>query len=829
MCWIFGRRLFAGFSTCCQRHRNIRASALSTMKLKKEIVAGLAVLASQVIGLPAPTVNSLARDIERVESVREIKDLQRTFSQLAQFGRWGEIAALFSDKGTLLWGNLSTDTNTATGPVAIETWLRTDAGNMDGIRPGSLDLLITEGPLVSLSADGLTAKGRWNSIRFRGDGAGGTRIQGGIYENEYTFKNDKDGGHWEISLLHFYPMYAGNYTDGWRNTARALPIIPYHFTYDEAGIPVQPPVGDAPVTTATAADLSYRIARLNAEDEVRNLQHMYGYYVDQRMWNDVVDLFVSDSTAKIDGLTYTGAAGVRQAMERMGPAGLTQGTLNEHPMFDTIVDVDPNGREAIARGIEVGMIGDSNTRVATWEFNVYRNKFFKDQDSGVWKIKQLDITKLIVANYSVGWGTGGMSPSKTSTVPPPFLSVAGRSSRSTQPAPADRKNTTDEDLADLQRRLTRSATYDASENLSSAYGYFADDIRCSGLGALHTKRGHKESPGSGWFHTPERIEQACLSRYGRENPNVMRGSVPFHWRPQPVIHVSRDGRSASLRAKLLQTGTSASGSSGFNGGMYHDQMVLEEGSQWKWKLWSITIDEFYWQSSNWGSGWAGVGQRRPNSTTSTSSSSRPTSTRRASSSSLTTTAISSVPATSATSATAEPTGTLLTRQSTRPDLVLTDPRMGEREIGFAGGSGRRVSWPDIQRMWFMFRNPVTGRLPQWYWPGCVPCKAIPEWALTANGYQEPPTGPTLLTVASEGSGVKVRVSAGPDEPVQGVVEVREGGRLLGKAELGAGGNVTFALPAGFAGGEHTLSVEYLGSERLYPGRTTVVLNLPPVT
>ena len=32
------------------------------------------------------TLNSLARDIERVESVREVKDVQKIFAQLAQFG-----------------------------------------------------------------------------------------------------------------------------------------------------------------------------------------------------------------------------------------------------------------------------------------------------------------------------------------------------------------------------------------------------------------------------------------------------------------------------------------------------------------------------------------------------------------------------------------------------------------------------------------------------------------------------------------------------------------------------------------------------------------------
>ena len=32
---------------------------------------------------------------------------------------------------------------------------------------------------------------------------------------------------------------------------------------------------------------------------------------------------------------------------------------------------------------------------------------------------------------------------------------------------------------------------------------------------------------------------------------------------------------------------------GFAGGMYHDQVVLEDGV---WKLWSVTIDEHYFSS-----------------------------------------------------------------------------------------------------------------------------------------------------------------------------------------------------------------------------------------
>ncbi len=84
-----------------------------------------------------------------------------------------------------------------------------------------------------------------------------------------------------------------------------------------------------------------------------------------------------------------------------------------------------------------------------------------------------------------------------------------------------------------------------------------------------------------------------------------------------------------------------------------------------------------------------------------------------------------------------------------------------------GGSGQYIAWPDIQRMWFAYRNPVSGRVPKYYWPGCVPCQFKPEWNLTSHGYQEPPTGPAIVEGSSDSfqivfcschGGLKVRIN-----------------------------------------------------------------------
>ena len=729
----------------------------------------------------SPSLHSLARDLERVESVREVKDVQRTFAQLAQFGRWADMAALFTQDGLFQWGDESVQ-----GPAAIQAWLKTDAGNMDGVRAGSLYALVAENPLVTLSADGKTAKGRFNGIRFMGDGAGATRIQGGIYENEYVYS----GGRWRLSFLHHYAMYAGNYTDGWRNIDnKTIPIIPYHFTPDTVS-PIPPPSGDAPATDFTSAQLAKRIARLNDEDAIRNLQNSYGYYVDRHMWDDVVDLFGANASASVGAASYSGVTGVRRFLERMGPAGLTMGVLNDRPIFDTIVQVADSGVEAVARGFEIAMVGDVTAKTASWEFNLFRNVFAKDAVDGLWKFKEIHLSPLSVANYSAGWGQGSLAPQVAAA--PAFLNTLGRTVEAKvlplSPADVAGGNVT---LAELARRLARAAAYDGAENLSGAYGYYLDDLSCDNLGAIHARWGNKASPFVGWYQTPARVAGACRSNYGEPKANPQRASISFHWRPQPVILAAADGRSATLRARLLQPGTSLRGSGGFNGAIYHDQMALEDG---RWRLWSITIDEHYW-TSTWTSGWHNV--RLPNATA---------------------TAAAPGPSSSPSGNASRPATGLQAKYP--PDIALTE--LGEREATFRGGSGRTLSWPEIQIMWFQYRNPVTGRVPARYWPGCVPCGVRSGWNLTDRGYQEPPTGPTRVTVGSGANIVNVHVAGGPGEPVAGTVELREGGAVRASATVSAGA-ATFTLPLGESPNVHTLTAAYLGSDRLNPGQTVVTI------
>jgi hypothetical protein len=130
----------------------------------------------------------------------------------------------------------------------------------------------------------------------------------------------------------------------------------------------------------------------------------------------------------------------------------------------------------------------------------------------------------------------------------------------------------------------------------------------------------------------------------------------------------------------------------------NDQAVLENGI---WRLWSVTIDEHYFHSPSWQGGWAAA-EDQPEGEQ-------------------------------------PPPSKLLTAYP--PDILLTD--LGRREEGFRGGTGTPVAWPGILPMWFHYRNPVSGRMPERYWPDCVPSEARPETRMTAHGYQMPPNGPEI--------------------------------------------------------------------------------------
>jgi SnoaL-like protein len=637
--------------------------------------------------------DTLAQAVQKVESVRDVKDVQRHYVHLMQIGGVREALDLFADDAVLRWGD-----ERRSGRTTIGERLQENLRRWGGARPGSLYTEVIDQPLVNLSEDGYTAMGRWHGMRFLGDGEGGARIEAGIFENAYVLS---DGG-WKIAAVAYTPLYEGDYADGWTNAeGSGVPIVPRHFTADQAGAPVGRVTSVTGFGPEDPGALAARIARLNDEDDVRNLQHAWGYYVDRRMWTDAVELFDEDAVFCVDDVEYAGRQGVRKALEEMGPEGLAQGELADRPIFDVIVDVRSGGGEAQVCGIEIGMLGDTKRQEGRWEFSRFSNTFVKR--TGGWRIKDVHITRLLRADYAEGWGRGGVrngarpSPREPWKLSRRVLARADAGSTATH-EPEDGR------LSDLERRLARSRAYDGVENISAAYGYYLDDFQWPEMARLFAVRGHKQSPFTGYYLGPERILEAAVAAHGAPRPaDARRERAVFHWRPQSVIMVSHDGRSANLRTRLLQTRTSDRVEpewTGVHSGCYpNDQAVLEDGV---WRLWSVTIDEYYFISPTWEGGWASAGSGR--------------------------------------TLTASPRRSRLL-DVCPPDIAMSE--LGERMEGMQGGVGRARVWPEIAPMWFSYRNPVSGRVPERYWPDCVPSSVAPDTSMTRHGFQMPPTGPAV--------------------------------------------------------------------------------------
>jgi hypothetical protein len=728
------------------------------------LTAGLA-LPTFAVGQPSrASLDELTRDVARAESIRAVKNLQRTYAQYSQYGLWNEMADLFATDSTYIY-----DDETVKGRPAIAEYLAMhDGGGQQGLLPGAVHTQLIEHPLVNLSVDGESAEGRWYGFFLLSDSKGNASIQGGVFENEYV----REDGKWKIGVHHFYPQYAGPYEAGWTNwKGQDLGIVPYHFDVDESGIPIPAPVGEAPRSKVSLGEIEDRIAVMNDESLVRNLQAAYGYYVNRRMWDDVTDLFAGNGVYEVGGVgLYSGKEGVRKALERMGPAGLTHGVLNDRLQFDTVVSIAPSRREARVRGIEMGMLGEADKGEAYWEVSVFDNRFVKED--GLWKVREMRVFPLFRSDYSKGWGksriietaqAGALAPDRplprTDTgdqdrIIPAFVSthpVTGRPVRApdgmrlvaTQPltgataAPAangaeaatgaDAEAATQARLKEAARKLAVAKAYDGAENVSTAYGDYTDDFQWQSLAALFGKRGTKQIPFAGYYTGHDRIAHALFLEYG--NPVTTRAGIAFHWRIQPVINVAPDGRSARLRTYLFHPNTSKQRPGTLFGAIYPDEhLILEDGI---WRLWNLSLDEPYFEMPNWKGGWSAAKDRPAGARTPRATAPQPARSR----------APANATARAGTNAPARPKhyiGAALVAEYP-PDVPITE--LGVLQEHFRGGTGEPWAWPKILPMWWGYKNPVSGRQPKLFLPDCVPCKYAPDMSMVRHGYLLPSTEP----------------------------------------------------------------------------------------
>lgn len=366
-----------------------------------------------------------------VRDEQQIQVLQRSYGYFVDKNLWGQIGDLFTEDGTLEIGGRGV----FVGKKRVLEYLNW----LGHPHPGKLYDHTQMQPVVTVSPDGQTAKGRWRALIFGADTEKRQDFLGDcIYENEYR----KENGVWKISKLHAYFLLYTDFARGWGVTYWGLTapevdlppdrkpsaryeiypgntFVPYHYSNPVSGPrPALPPVAMVPKAQymTEVANVDREITRLEDINAIENLQNAYGFYREKWQWDDAAKLFAANGTRET-GLrgVYVGKDSVRKSFELEGPAGIRQGGVAQHYLYQHVINVADDGRSAKARVRELTFAGGfgKNAEVGG---EVAENSYVKE--NGIWKIQAEHQYTTFWADYTKGWSQGYMPPAAPSTAIP---------------------------------------------------------------------------------------------------------------------------------------------------------------------------------------------------------------------------------------------------------------------------------------------------------------------------------------------------------------------------------------------------------------------------
>jgi hypothetical protein len=608
----------------------------------------------------------LEAEVQAAEDVSAIKRLQRAYSYYVDKGMWEDLSSFFTEDAI---GNY---------PAGIfigrESLRRHLFMNVGGVKLGEVGLgdnrlynHMNIQPVVHLDPGGQTAKGRWRAFVTMGRYGANASWAEGIYEVTYA----KENGVWKIKRLDYYSGFSATYDKGWvaPETPRAATggdsrrklahpadrerkmecegfpaacIAPFHYenpaksaaarvwtTSQPAG--ATPRSGDA---GKRAAELVHRVKLLRDEQQIENLQRIYGYYFDRAMWDQMADLFADSATIEL-GLrgVYVGKKRVREFLNLLGPHGLRQGWLNDHIQLQTIVTVADDGNTARARSRELEMSGIYGAN-ARWSEGVYENAYVKEK--GIWKFKSVRFYPTFICDYGLGWAKDAQpAPGMSAELPPdrpptdvyeiypkahvpPFHyrnpvtgkaprypAAGGPSERAAAAAlapitkaPLHTPKNIEAALAEVAKQIERVRDFHELENLEGAYGYYLDKNLWNQIADLFARDGSMELAQRGIYKSQPHVRAFLLQVFGRGQEGPIAGRLGNHIQMQPVIHISDDGTSAKIRVRLLQQMSTGSRAS-VSGAIYENEAVKENG------VWQLSkLHAYNTFSASYEGGWA---------------------------------------------------------------------------------------------------------------------------------------------------------------------------------------------------------------------------------
>ena len=406
----------------------------------------------------ATALAALEAEVAQLGAENAVLNLQNAYGYYADRKLWEDLADLFADGGTMEIGQSGVYVGRASIRRGLEQF------GPAGLRDGEVNDYILMQPIVTVAADGVTAKARGVYLGMTGMAGVGAQWREGIYENEFA----QDGGVWRIAALHVYPRLVTDYDKGWAADAQpvnqpseAFPpdrpptsayesypkfmIPPLHFRHPVTGRPPQYPAshlgGDPSVSAETpaltpaaqtAAELDARLAALEqalhaaaAAATAENLLNAFGYYADEHLWEAAAQLFAADAWAEVGGVgVYVGRERLRAALQTTF-GGRQEGKFELHQIAQPVIHATAGGAIRIrARLAQIDAIenGDDSYSAGVYEAAVI-------EEDGAWRIAALDYEPTWSASHSGGWARAAAAAANSAAPsqidPPPDRPLLG--------------------------------------------------------------------------------------------------------------------------------------------------------------------------------------------------------------------------------------------------------------------------------------------------------------------------------------------------------------------------------------------------------------------
>lgn len=154
------------------------------------------------------------------------------------------------------------------------------------------------------------------------------------------------------------------------------------------------------------------------------MQRIYGYYLDKRLWDEIIPLFTEDARVEIGGRgVYLGKAHLTNLFKHVmggGKSGMEYGALHNHMQLQGVVDLDPGGKTAKGRWRAFMQVAIQK-KSALWAEGPYEVQYAKV--GGKWMFSKMRWYPTYYVPYDKGWdrieaSAGGASMETNKEYPP---------------------------------------------------------------------------------------------------------------------------------------------------------------------------------------------------------------------------------------------------------------------------------------------------------------------------------------------------------------------------------------------------------------------------